>query len=371
MSGTRFLLLYLGTADGRGPWLRLASGEVVARGVLAGPTDAIDGSDLPETVIGVVPGSDVAVHWFALPDLSEAQAAAAARLMASEVSAERLDNLHASLSARADEAGERILGIVGADRMAAWIAEGQARGYDPDAIVPETLLLSPPEQGLATIEAGGLILVRGRRQAFAAEQGLVTLLAGDAPLTPVSPEAVEAGLGELLSALPLDLRTGPFRKRRRWRIDWALVRRLAALAALILLANIIITLIMIARYDGAAERAEARTEAIARAALPRATRVTNPGQQLAARLGDLRGGGAGLPTLLGALFEGVRAVPSAEIRFVQFDPAGLLRATVTAASPADIDAVRARIEASGVSAGAGTASAVGARQSVEFRITGR
>lgn len=371
MSGSRFLLLYLG-AGADAPWLRLEDGQVSARGeAFASIPVPADDVQVAETVVGIVPGSDVAIHWVDLPDLAEAQAAAAARLMATEVSAERLDNLHVALSAPRAAGEERIMGVVGADRMTAWIAEAQAAGFDPDALVPETLLLEPPSEGLVTTQSGPLLLARGPRQAFAVEPELLPLLAADARVTPITADEVEARLPAVLSAWPLDLRTGVFRKRRRWRIDWPLVRRLAALAAACFLVNAAIQLTLIARYNADADRAEARTAAIARAALPRNTRVRDPQVQLAGRLSTLRGGGIGLTATLGGLFEVLRAAPNVEVQALQFDPSGTLRVTLSAVGAGDLTQVRTALETRGLAVEAGDTRAAAGRQIVEYKITGR
>jgi len=371
LSGTRFLLLYLG-AGADAPWLRLHDSRVVSRGVnfSAIPVES-DDPERAETIVGIVPGSDVAIHWVDLPDLAEAQAAAAARLMASEVSAERLDNLHVALSARRVGADERIMGVVGADRMTRWIAEAQAAGFDPDALVPETLLLSPPDEGLVTTEAGALILARGKRQAFAVEPELLAILAAEAPTQPVSADEIEAGLGGVLAGWPLDLRTGIFRKRRRWRIDWPLVRRLALLGALIFALNALIQLTLIAKYNADADRAEARTAVIAKQTLPRATRIADPAAQMSQRLSQLRGGGAGLSTVLGGLFEALRAAPNVEVQALQFDPSGTLRVTLSAVNGSDLGAVRTALAARGLSAESGDMRAANGRQIVEMKVTGQ
>ena len=370
MSGARFLLLYLGAGD-EGPWLRLDDGRVVDRGEGFASIPVPDADpEVAETVVGIVPGADVAIHWVDLPDLAEAQAAAAARLMASEVSAERLDNLHVALSVRRSGGDERIMGVVGADRMAAWIAEGQAAGFDPDALVPETLLLEPPSEGLVTTQSGPLLLARGKRQAFAVEPEMLPLLGDGARLTPITADEVEARLGAVLASWPLDLRVGAFKKRRRWRIDWPLVRRLALLAGACFLVNALIQLTLIARYNEDADRAEARTAAVARTALPRNTRIRDPQAQLAERLSTLRGGGIGLTATLGGLFEALRTAPNVEVQALQFDPSGTLRVTLSAVSGGDLGLVGTALAARGLVAEPGDIRAAGGRQIVEYRITG-
>jgi general secretion pathway protein L len=186
LSGARFLLLYLGAGD-EGPWLRLDGDRVVDRGEgFAAIPLPDDRAEVAETVVGIVPGPDVAIHWVELPDLAEAQAAAAARLMASEVSAERLDNLHVALSARRDGEDERIMGVVGADRMTAWIAEAQAAGFRPRRAGSRN-----PAAGAARRRAGHhrvrpAAAGAGIEAGVRAEPELVALLGNNAPLTPVT-----------------------------------------------------------------------------------------------------------------------------------------------------------------------------------------
>ena len=56
-------------------WLRIADGAIVARG------EGLAAHDPDDHVVAVVPAQDVTIHHADLPDLAEAQAQAAARLM--------------------------------------------------------------------------------------------------------------------------------------------------------------------------------------------------------------------------------------------------------------------------------------------------
>src|SRR4051812_38878 len=90
-----------------------------------------------------VPGTEVAIHWLDLAgDLTLAQAAAAARLILADASAEPLDRMH--VAAGRAENGLTAVALAPAELMRAWLADG----LDPDLIVPEQLLLPPPAEGL-------------------------------------------------------------------------------------------------------------------------------------------------------------------------------------------------------------------------------
>ena len=79
-----------------------------------------------------MPGTDVAIHWLDLAgDLTSAQAAAAARLMLADASAEPLGDMH--VAAGRAENGLTAVALAPAALMQAWLADG----FDPDLIVPD------------------------------------------------------------------------------------------------------------------------------------------------------------------------------------------------------------------------------------------
>ncbi|MET1112171.1 MAG: type II secretion system protein GspL, partial [Allosphingosinicella sp.] len=352
------LLLFLGRDGGIEGWIRIAAGEVAGRG--AG-LDSVD-SHRSAPVVAIVPGEAVTLHWLELPaGLSPAQAAGAARLMAAELSAQPIGDLHVAAGREAGEAGVRCVGLVPMETMRSWLAGLEAAGFDAERIVPETLLVLAPEEGLATWDSGPLRLYRGRAEAFAAEPELGELLLGGRIAVPVGAEAFAAGLAEALEQAPLNLRQGPFGRRRDWRVAPARARRLAVLAAALLLISLAVQVAIIARYSFAADAADAEARRVAAAALPRSPGLSDPQTALAQRLAELRGGGAGFRATAGALFESVKATPNIELTALAFAPDGTLRATVQADSPAAIEALRQRVEASGFAAEAGPPRSGGGR----------
>ncbi|MGZ8296287.1 MAG: type II secretion system protein GspL [Allosphingosinicella sp.] len=362
------LLLFLGREGGIDGWIRLAEGVVAERG--AGLEGAGDHRSAP--VVAVVPGESVTLRWLELPaGLSPAQAAGAARLMVADLSAQPVGELHVAVGRDLGDGGRRCVGLVPMETMRLWLDGLEGAGFDSERIVPETLLVPAPEEGLATWDSGMLRLYRGQDEAFAAEPELGDMLLAGRSAVPIDPDAFAAGLAGALERAPLDLRQGPFGRRRDWRVAPARARRLAMLTAALLLISLFVQVALIARYIYATDAAEAEMRRIAAAALPRNPGVTDPQAALTQRLAELRGGGAGFRATAGTLFDAVKATPNVELTALAFSPDGLLRATVQADSPAAIEALRQRVEASGFAAETGAPRSGGARRVADLTVRPR
>jgi general secretion pathway protein L len=361
------LLLFLSRDGGIEGWIRIADGAIAGRGA------GIDGAEAHRSApaVAVAPGEAVTLRWLELPaGLSPAQAAGAARLTVAELSAQPVAELHVAVGPDQGE-GRRCVGLVPLESMTGWLDGLEGAGFDAERIIPETLLLPAPEDGLSTWDSGLLRLYRGRSEAFAAEPELGDLLLAGRSAVPIDPETFAAGLAEALDQAPLDLRQGPFGRRRDWRVAPARARRLAVLTAALLLISLAVQVALIARYIFAADSAEAETRRIASAALPRSPALAEPQAALTRRLAELRGGGAGFSATAGVLFEAVQATPNIELTALAFAPDGLLRATVQADSPAAIEALRQRVEASGFAAEAGAPRSGGARRVADMTVRPR
>ena len=72
---------------------------------------------------------------------------------------------------------------------------------------------------------------------------MTALVTGDSATVPIERADLEAALVGAAAAPSLDLRQGVFARRRRFALDWALIRRLAVLAGLILAVTLAISLV--------------------------------------------------------------------------------------------------------------------------------
>jgi len=325
-------LLVLAGEGGR--WLLVDAGGVLVRGAA---DEAL--ADRPGVRLALgVPGSAVAIHWLELAgDLAPAQAAAAARLMLADASAEPLSDMHVAVGRR--EGGLTPVALVPAERMAEWIAA------DPDLVIPSPLLIAPPAEGLLRRDAGAVPDYRGIAAAFAVEPELAALLSGDAPGEAIDEDRFEAGLAAALAAPALDLRQGAFARRRQWKLEGRRLRRVLLLALALAALTLIVQVATIMRYAFAADRLEAETAALGGEAAP-----ARPAFGAVAAL----------------LFEAVRATPNVELARIDYRPDGSLAATVKVDGPATLAAFRQRAEAGGLAVGGGALQNIGGQPSAEL-----
>jgi general secretion pathway protein L len=321
------LLIFAGQTPA--PWLRLDDTGVVARGddAAALPT----GED--SAIIAVVPGEDIVLHWVELPGLAPAQAAAAARVLAADVTAGSIEATHVALGG-AGEDGKRPLALVEAARMRGWLEQLAALGLDADSLVPLPLLL-PERDGVTVFAAGTRLSARGHNLAFAAEPELAALLLDGHQQHVLDQDGFEAALPAGLAALPLDLRQGRFARRQSWAPARWRLRRLALLAMAAVLLWLVTGAVQLFERQRAAAAVEAQLAEAAAAALPRGTTITDPRAQVAARLAAVGGGDRGFSAMATQLMLALRDRPTVALRSLQYTSAGGLSAVVEAPGPDD------------------------------------
>lgn len=342
-------------------WLRVADARVVARG--EGLPEIVDAP-----VTAVPPAGSVTLHWAELPDRSPAQAIAAARLLVAEASAGPVADLHVAVGRESDVA-ERPIGVVSAEAMQRWLALLAAQGIDPIALVPAPLLLPRPDQGYVRAILDNGAVVRSQATGFADEGALTALVIGDQPVETLAPDGADAAIAAAVIEPPLNLRQGTFARRTRRAVDWALVRRLAVLAAIIVAVTVAIDLVRLARYSIDAARAEAETERVARLALPRGSPQDGDAERLLGeRLARLRGPGLGFTRMSAAVFAAVRDAGGSEVTRVAFDPVGELRVGLTTDGEAKANAVKQALEAAGFEVTASPFAASGTRLNGEMTV---
>lgn len=360
-------LIFVG-ADSRLPWLRIAADGAMSHGAAITSLVVLDPAVAAET-IAIVPGDAVVLHWTELPGLAPAQAQAAARLLAADVSATPLEATHVAIGP-ADGDGWRVLALVDSAAMADWLAQLAAAGVDPDRMLPAPLLLAEPETGVAVLDGGGDWQVRGHRLAFAAEPDLARLMIGSEIVHQIDLADWQAGLAVRLAAPQVDLRQAGFARARRWRIDRQRVRRLALAGLAVIGLLVAAQVAAILRFGFAADRAELQLADAARSVLPRGTIVTDPRAQVAARAAQL-GSGKGFSALAAALVGQLRDRPALALHGLAYAPETGLVASMTAPTPADRDAIIAALDAAGLDARFGAAGEAAGTPTVEITVRSR
>ncbi|GAO38677.1 general secretion pathway protein L [Sphingomonas changbaiensis NBRC 104936] len=351
------LILFIAPDDRLHGWWIADGGEVVARG----DAETVLPDILPAHVVAIAPAEAMTIHVAELGSLATAQARTAARLLVAETSVAPIETQHVAVGEA--DGGDRSVAVIGNGRIEAWLESLQAHGIDPDAILPAALLLPRPDSGFVRATIGAETVLRSRSAAFAEEAGLTELLVGDAPVEDVDPEPlVLAGLG----APELDLRQGAFAKRRRFQIDWPLVRRLAKLGGAVAAVTLLIAIVQIVRYGLGADRLDAEAQAVARTVVPDGG--PDAVGALQARRAARQGAGLGFTATAGAVIAAVQAVPNVELSSLTFDADGLLRATVLAPGAAEAETLRSRIRAAGLDVEATPFTSQGGRIRGEFRI---
>lgn len=353
-------LLFLPGSDARYRWMRVDGERVL---------DAGDGLPPPiadEAVVAVTPADAVTLHWAALPSRSPAQATAAARIVAGEASAAPAGELHVAIGEEGQD--ERPIAVVGAAAMRGWLADLAAVGIDPDKMLPAPLLLPRPDEGFARAELAGEGVIRGPTSGFADEARLTELVTGGAAPRTIGRDEMDRALVAAVLSPALDLRQGPFARRRRGGIDWALVRRIGWLAVAILSVTLAIDLVRIAKYSFAADALEQQAAALAATGLPRGETVVDADRQLTERLGAVRGPGLGFTGMAAAVFAAVRATPGTEVTGVDFTPTGSLRLSVAAARESLPTDLKRAIERSGFVVTAGVFTSANGRVTGDMTV---
>lgn len=329
-----------------GHWLRIDDGGIVGRG-----SDVFEAlpSDENEIVVGVVSARDSVIRNLDLPGLSDAQATAAAKLAIGEQSLTGPELLHVA-AGPVDEGGYRDVVAVESATIASKLQALAAVGLDPDRLLAAPLLLPRPDIGFVRATLGQEAIVRGQGTGFLDDPALTEAIVGTAPVAPIDRLALESAIIDAVGAPGPDLRFGIFAKRKPWAIDVNRLRRFAVMT-LVLGGLILLTAIAaIVRTSMTASNLENQNIANAAAVLPPGTVVTDPALQAEARLTAMRGAGGGLAPLASAFATAVNATPNVELGSMIFDGEGGLRATVRAASAADLSAVEARLAAAGLRA---------------------
>jgi general secretion pathway protein L len=336
-------------ADRQPLWMRVLDGAVVQGGAGAQWLHACGLSALPSDCVTMLvpPAGLTALHWIAHPEMPVRQGRAAARIAALSDSIAPVDALMAAVDENDDQGRPHVVAIAERADMQHWLLWARDNGFDPDLVVPAALLLPEPEDGYVSGTIGGTSLLRGQDVALPAEDSLVGLMVDGGAVTTLGADAVNRSVIAALETPPLNMRQGEFAKRTRLSVDRQQVTRIAVWCGFIALASLLIALIAIVRYNGAASSLDADSLTLARTVLPDAEDAESVEATLDQRLAER---GAGAYTFTGpvaGLFTAMQGTPSVSLTRLSRGADGLLNATLASARAEDINAVLLALQSSG------------------------
>ncbi|NJC49332.1 UNVERIFIED_ORG: general secretion pathway protein L [Xanthomonas campestris] len=315
-----------------------AHGQVLSQRVASAPYEPS-----ARTVL-VVPGVDVHLRWLSLPGRSIAQSVAAARLQMAEHLAVETLALHVVIAERSEADGTRLVAAVDGATMQQWLARATQLGVVPDAVVPDCLLLEPgADAAVAVVDWDGRWLIRGAGLACSLEPEAARMLLGErAPAQPPAHDTAHAiaCLARGATRAPINLLQHAFAARPAAQ-HTVTTRRLAALAALVLLSPLVLLLAQTLRYEIGARllqsRAAAQLGVRDAAAVPAALQARRHTGAAADRLA----------MQLGDLFAAVDAMPAAELDQIDYHATQPLRGTLLHADGASLQQLSTRLAGQG------------------------
>jgi general secretion pathway protein L len=334
-------------------WLQIADGKIVGHG------DDFRGPDV--VVTAIVPAAGVTYRNASFGGLSPAQALAAARLDAEDVSLG--SDRHVAVAG----AGDYYV-VTGKEAMQAWMLMLAERGLQAIALVPSPSLLPVPVSGFVRAELPHETVLRSASTALA-EDGVISLLVvGDQPVANLGQADFEDALVAAVEHPPINLLQGDFAIRANWDAAPGYWRRMAVFAALLVGLTLAIPLAQWTRLSMATAALDRQSATIAAKALGEASGSDDAIERLQDELVDQRGGGAGFLATQAALTKAIESIPGVELSSQSFDPDGTMRAMVRAAGQAEIDALRLAVEKREFSVTEGTPTATQGRAEVEFQM---
>ncbi|MCM8558196.1 type II secretion system protein GspL [Sphingomicrobium sediminis] len=362
----RSLILFLPDdpgSDGTAAWWDVSEEGVIAHGVDADWIARLENVDRtiglagPEAVrLDLIPGCDVA----------SAQLRTAARLKA-EAAALGPDP-HVVISAPPSEADPAWKAVTDASDMNGWIAWGEAHGAALDMIVPFASLMPLDGDWHEARIAGRTILARDG-MAIGEDPALVEALVGEDFVDTIDHHQLANLLVAGAANPPVDLRSGRFAMRRRWKPDRRIVKQLAWLTAAIILVAVLIPVGKALRWEAEADRLDRDSAAIATAALGQPVTADAAQARLEVALAD-RALGPGAAQLIASLLAEIEQEPMIGATLIGVEPAGILTARLSSPDMDSINRLLVALQRRGWNVIANPIDAADGRATVDLTMQG-
>jgi general secretion pathway protein L len=308
------------------------TGGGVSRWTLA-PDERLDG---PVTL--VVPGAETTARWMDLPTGSPAQARSAVAFRLEDEVALGGGDLHIAVG-DVDADGRTLVVWTAREKLQAWLELAAARGATAVAAIPDYLLLPDGQDGeLVVAELGERTALREPGGAMTVEPDLAALLIENRPHRLIPAADLDRWLAAGARAPRINLLQGRFGRRDQTTARGP--RRLAILAAALVISPLIVLATQIIHDVLTAQAMEKRATALAVSLVPQAARYENAAGYALSRLAAARGG-RGFSDLVAVYFTMLQSTPGVRLDSLVYGEEGVIRSTIAYVNASDMDQLRA------------------------------
>lgn len=342
MNGARFIFLSP-LSDKGATYLTCGDdGAILERGSLP-RADALS----PAHTVLVIPGCDVLTRFLELADSTPAQMTAAASLALKSEIAAPLEEQYIVIGSTSS-GGLRPVCLTDRAVLEAYMERAVELGIVPDRVVPDHMILAEPEDDSVHAPIlGSHVIVRGRNLAFTCEPELAWLLLGSRPIRAVEGD-IEHVLASSVLADGVDLLPRDFARKRKGALTLGSFKRIAYLAAALLLSPLALWSAEIAAGHFSARALEMRADAMARS-LPGAVQSGDPAAYARRQLSDMKTHDRYL-LATSLLFDAVAQSDGIELESYAYRNDGVIRAVLLHAGAPEIEKLLPVLEQAGVSA---------------------
>ncbi|MDG2531395.1 type II secretion system protein GspL [Caulobacter endophyticus] len=291
----------------------------------------------------VLPGARAVSRWLDLPGGSLAQARAAAAFQVGDAVATGAEGLHLAVGER-DAEGRALVVWIDREVLRSALETARARGVEVTGAAPDYLFLPDDAEGRTVLAAFGERLgVRAEGLAFGVEPELASIVVGDRPHRYIPASELDAWLLASATRPAVDLLQGQFAPRTQGPVlRW---KRLAVLAAVVVVSPLVLLLAQVAK-DGLAARAlEARNRTLAVRLVPQAARYGDPARFAVGRLQARTRLGFG--DLAAGYVDAVRSVSGMRLDTLVHGQDGAIRSSVSYVNYSDMDQLRRALKSGG------------------------
>ena len=325
-----------------------------------------------KTVIMIVDGRSAALHQVQMPNLDDAKLLKILPgLVDEKIATSAQKNQFALVGKYNAETGSRSVCAIEKATLSRILALASRLGINPDFVVPDFVLLEPPEENYSILNLGDRYVVRGADgSGFSGEKNIVDMVAGDAVVAKKIPHTDWLELAARAATAGGNFLQGDYARKSNWVAELIWWKRASYLAVFAAVLFAVFSYYSASENYRKAENLYAEAENLFRAVLPEENRIVNIEAQLRrAALAQQQKGGGEFFALAAVVVEAVEADPTASlesVRYAQDDSELLLN--VSFPSFAETAKFNAFLVQAGMQVTEGSSRQEGGRVYAELRV---